>query len=85
MDKFNFGKCKLVEVNETDDDASRFVFETDEVFRESYAKLYGLSEFEQEHFNKTLLEVIEFILKRAEDQRVQSSEFLWSVPKDNDE
>jgi len=84
MENFDFGKCKLAEVTETEN-GLKYIFETDERFRDVYSKLFSLPEFEQEHFNKTFLEVLEFILKRAEEQRVKSSEFLWSTPKENNE
>lgn len=81
----SFGNCKLVDVVPTEDGGAKYIFEMDDMFKETYCKLYYLSEFSEEHFNKTFLDTIQFIVNRAEEQRLKSSEFLWSTPKENNE
>ena len=76
---------KAIDVIDNEDGSANLVFDVDSSFIDFYKKLYNLEEWDQDHFQNTILKAIEDMLDREEKRIQQDPDFLWNLPKDNDE
>ncbi len=71
---------KVEDVIHEEDGSCRIIFDIPEEFKLEYLKCYELSEWDDEHFNKFVVDSLTAMAERVETERnLKNPDFLWSV------
>jgi hypothetical protein len=79
------GNIKVVEIKDNEDGSANVVFDVDQRFIKNYNQLFHLAEWDQSHFEGTLIKAMQDLVDKQEKKKQQDPDFLWSQPKDNNE
>jgi len=78
-------KIKVVEIKDNEDGSAKIVFDIEESFISSYKQLYHLADWDQKHFENTVIKALKNSLEKDSRRNEQDPEFLWAKPKDGNE
>jgi hypothetical protein len=79
------GSIKVVEIKDNKDGTSNIVFDVDKNFIKNYNHLFHLAEWDQVHFENTVIEAINNMVDKQVRKQMQNPDFLWTLPKDENE
>ena len=79
------GSIKVVEIKDNKDGTSNIVFDVDKNFIKNQNHLFHLAEWDQVHFESTVIEAINNMADKQVRKQMQNPDFLWTLPKDENE
>ena len=81
----NLGSIKVTKIKEKKDGSAKITFSVNEDFIRSYNEFYHLAEWDQKHFEQTMISAVGETIVKESRKNEQDPDFLWSLPKDNNE
>ena len=80
-----FTTLKVIDVEDQSDGTAKVIFDIPEGFKKEYKQAFGLKKWSNKHFERFVLDALKASINSNDNKQVQNPDFLWTLPKDNNE
>ena len=80
-----FTTLKVIDVEDQSDGTAKVIFDIPEGFKKEYKQAFGLKKWSNKHFERFVLDALKASIDSNDNKQVQNPDFLWTLPKDNNE